>query len=82
MLEVDATHNKGLPMHSQLHCVWTREDEQLLGVERGVPAPQTTWEAFMALLAVRQFGHSEDMVASGSSHQLVQVPQVGRHVAG
>ena len=35
--------------------LWTDEDEQLLGVERGVPAHQATWTAFMALLAVRHF---------------------------
>ena len=43
------------PPHAFVATLWTREDEQLLGVERGVPAHQATWEAFMALLAVRHF---------------------------
>ena len=33
----------------------TQEDEQLLITERGDPAHQATWEAFMALLAIRHF---------------------------
>ena len=34
---------------------WTPEDEQLLFTVRGDPAHQATWEAFMALLAIRHF---------------------------
>ena len=34
---------------------WTPEDEQLLLAVRGDPAHQATWEAFMALLAIRHF---------------------------
>ena len=34
---------------------WTPEDEQLLLAARGDPAHQATWEAFMALLAIRHF---------------------------
>ena len=34
---------------------WTPEDEQLLFAVRGDPAHQATWEAFMALLAIRHF---------------------------
>ena len=35
--------------------LWTQEDEQLLITERGDPAHQATWGAFMALLAIRHF---------------------------
>ena len=35
--------------------VWTEDDERLLHVKRGDPAHQATWEAFMALLAIRHF---------------------------
>ena len=42
--------------------LWSEEDEQFLGVERGVPAHQATWEAFMALLAVLHFVAPEDSV--------------------
>ena len=35
--------------------VWTAADEQLLGARIGDPAHQATWEAYMFLLAVRQF---------------------------
>ena len=34
---------------------WTTEDESLLFTKRGDPAHQATWEAFMALLAIRHF---------------------------
>ena len=43
------------PPNAFVATSWTEEDEQLLGVERGDPAHQATWEAFMALLAVRHF---------------------------
>ena len=34
---------------------WTEEDEELLGTQRGDPAHQATWEAFIVLLAIRCF---------------------------
>ena len=43
------------PPKAFVATLWTEEDEQLLGVEREVPAHQATWEAFVALLAVCDF---------------------------
>ena len=67
VLEVDASTTGGgaaccdrqRSQHSPPDCfvstVWTEEDERLLHVKRGDPAHQATWEAFMALLAIRHF---------------------------
>ena len=38
---------------------WTKEDEELLGTQRGDPAHQATCEAFMVLLAIHHFVTAE-----------------------
>ena len=40
-------------------CRMLSDDEALWGTERGDPAHQATWEAFMVLLAIRHFVTAE-----------------------
>ena len=50
-----ASSTSRAPRDAFVSTVWTREAAELLHTRRGDPAPQATWEAFMALPAIRHF---------------------------
>ena len=51
----DRARSHHSPPDRFVSTVWTEDDERLLHVRLGDPADQATWEAFMALLAIRHF---------------------------
>ena len=51
----DRSRSQREPPDAFVSTEWTTENESLLLTKRGDPAHQATWEAFMALLAIRHF---------------------------
>ena len=48
------------PPNAFVATSWTEEDEQLLGIHRGVPAHQATWEAFHGIVGSPSLCHCRD----------------------